>query len=151
MATLLLAATTLFSCKKDDGGGNTPGPSGNLNSVEQKIVGSWKVESKTYVYTDPNGAVTRTDQLDACEKDDTYTFKSDKTYTVNGGSTPCSYTMSYDMPFSWYVQAADSTFAFTHGPGLQTYPRVEQVDGTTLIISANISSASKTTYVYKKK
>jgi len=152
MAMLLLTATTIFSCKKDDGGGNTPGPAGNLNSIEQKIVGSWRVESKTTVHTNTNGTVTRTDQLDACEKDDTYTFKSDKTYTVNGGSMSCSYAMSYDQPFSWYVQAADSTFAFTHGPGLQTYPRIDQVDNTTLTISAQIGSSSTVdVYVYKRK
>ncbi len=150
IAAVTLAATTLFSCKKDDGGS---GPSGsNLNSVEQKIVGSWRVESKTTVHTNANGTVTRTEYLDDCEKDDTYTFKSDLTYTVNGGATPCGFAMSYDQPFRWYVEAQDSTFAFSHGGGWATYPRVDQVDNTTLTISSRIGTATTLdVYVYKRK
>jgi len=77
-------ASLLFSCKKDkDGNG------GGSKITKQNISGTYKLVSMMYKQgTDP--AMNLMDYMDACEKDDKTTLKTDGSYIVEDAGTKCN-------------------------------------------------------------
>lgn len=142
LAATLATTLFMFSCKKDDNGSiNGNGNQTGIAGMKKQIVGTWKIESKSRLETDINGKVTTTDILNACEKDDTYTF-TENFYSANGGSVACSYPMSYNTQFQWTLYN-DSTFQFNYGPGFSTNPRMDFVNATTMQLSARSVGISR--------
>lgn len=152
--TLRIAALAAFitminatACKKSDDNG---GSNSNLSATAQKVIGTWGIESKKLVYTNPDGSQGAVyDHMNDCEKDDTYTFKADKTYTVTDGSQSCSVSGGYGS-YAWRLPD-DSSLDMAHGPALQGISGIEQLDNTTLKLWATIQPNGRKTFIFKRK
>jgi hypothetical protein len=134
------AALLLSGCSKDKSSTTDPDPSANLNSIEKLIVGSWEYVSST---------ADTTNYLRPCDIDNTLTFKSDKTYTVDEGSNVCPGNQGGSM--SWSVVAHDSTFDFSDNPPTSQFMcKISQIDNQTMTTKVSSINGTATT-VYKRK
>lgn len=77
-------ATLVSSCKKDDDN-NSNNPSGGSSATKTEMITakSWKVTGLTV------GGQDFYSQMDACDKDDLHTFKTDNTYIYDEGASKC--------------------------------------------------------------
>lgn len=106
----LFASTLLFSCKKADSTDNNK-PADNLNSLEKKLVGRWQFIKSVDSTTNADGTTKSVvETTEDCERDDIYTFRSDKKYTIDFGNKSCS---PYEEVFEtvWSIRT-DSNFNF---------------------------------------
>lgn len=141
--TALVAVITLHACKKSDS--KTDNPSGSsLSALETKVVGKWQLVSSVDSNTAFNPAVI-TDATRDCEKDDIYTFSSDKTYTVDDGINTCIYPMSGGI---WKVDV-DSLFqvdiVHTLSPA---YPVLIAIDEQKMMLRSRYYSGPTSGSVY---
>lgn len=92
LITLFLAvsmALAISSCKKDDDNNSTPANNNNSGGgstptkTEMLTAKKWKVVGLTV------GGQDFYAQMDACDKDDTYEYKTDGTYIEDEGATKC--------------------------------------------------------------
>ena len=104
--TLLVCSLSMIvmaACSKDnDDDPNPVDPSSSLNAIEKKLIGNWAVDgiyrAKPKSTTDTTS--TYTDIMEACEKDNVYTFKASRKYSLNEGSNICTYNQNASDP-SW--------------------------------------------------
>ena len=78
---MLAASMLAVSCKKDDNNNNNNGP--QMTKKEMLTAKSWKATGMTI------GGSDFWPLVDACERDDLYTFKTDGTYIEDEGATKC--------------------------------------------------------------
>ena len=89
--TLLFIIASLISvsaCKKDEDNNSTP----QKTKSELLSAKPWKITALTVSPAINAGGTMITDiyaQMQACDKDDIYSFKSDKTYMQEEGATKC--------------------------------------------------------------
>lgn len=115
----ILAFASLFvfclSCKKSND--NSTPPKSKTVLLTQS---SWKVQS-VGIDADNNGTVDQdvTSSLSACQLDNTYSFKSDSTGTMDEGATKCSSTDPQTTSFTWGFRNNETvltgTFSFSQG------------------------------------
>ncbi len=86
ICTVVLLIT---GCKKD------------LTLIEVMQSGQWKVTGQTYNGTDSFSSI------EACEKDNIFTFKSDNSYLVDEGATKCKSTDPQTNDEGTYTVSAD--------------------------------------------
>ena len=92
-STLILACSLLFgACKKNNDKDNTPT---QKTKTELISTGTWKFSTATVNSISVAGA------LQSCQKDNTLTFTSTGTGTVDEGATKCSSGDAQTSPFTW--------------------------------------------------
>jgi Lipocalin-like domain len=84
--TALVVSTMIFSCKKDPV--TPPEPDCSINMTN--LSGAYKLTALTYKRNATATPVNYLDFMDACEKDDIVTLKSDGTYQYNDAGTVCT-------------------------------------------------------------
>jgi hypothetical protein len=148
-ALIILSVAVIAGCKKDD----------NKNSSTSKTqlltTGNWKLTSD---YLDPgydvNGDGIADHEMinfyDACEKDNTLTFKSDGTVTIDEGPTKCNPTDPQSQSTTWKFVNNESQLDV--GPvGSDNVVDLVQLSTTVLKIKETYTSQGVTyteTYTY---
>ncbi|GAB2812347.1 lipocalin-like domain-containing protein [Ferruginibacter profundus] len=94
--TALVCSTMLFACKKDPVTPPEPDCSINLTNLS----GAYKLTALQYKRSATATPVNYLDYMDACEKDDIVTLKSDGTYHYNDAGTVCTPNGSNDGTWS---------------------------------------------------
>lgn len=160
---LAIAVLTLVACSKKNEATNPVNnqPASNLNDMEKMLVGNWIVESK-YRRTPASTTDTTStylDLMDPCEKDNVFTFRADKRYTLDEGTDTCyfnryQYANNHPAEWDWEINA-DSNFVFGHGPSFQAGPGIDEISEHRLVISTTIVGLfpphSTEVHVYRKK
>lgn len=126
ICTVILLIT---GCKKD------------LTLIEVMQSGKWKVTAQTY-----NGKDTFND-MEACEKDNLTTFKSDNTYLVDEGATKCDSKDPQTQEEGGYTVSADEKIVTLKTKGVISFSvdlnvvsyedeqlQLELVDGTDKLV-----------------
>ena len=94
---LAIFSFVFFSCKKDDS--SSPGTTNNTTILAQQ---SWKFNNAGL---DPNkdGTIDQdvSSQVPACLKDNSVTFSTDGSGTVDEGATKCNTSDPQTLPFTW--------------------------------------------------
>jgi hypothetical protein len=93
----ILFALAFTSCKKD------------ATFTETLIGNTWKLTASTFD-EDGTGPIAAVSDLDDCDKDNTYVFKTDKTATINLGAIKCDPTDPATETASWALTADEKTF-----------------------------------------
>lgn len=140
---LAVATSLVCSCKKSD---NKENPSGNqLSALETKVVGKWQLVSSIDSSTSPAKV---TDVTQECEKDDVYTFSSDKSYTINDGANECT---APKVGGSWKV-GTDSLFkAELMNCLCSAYPVLVYISDTKMVLrNRNTSLSNYTINTFRK-
>ena len=116
----ILAFTFLFvsavSSNKSDTVNNTPEKSTILLLTQS----SWKLQS-VGIDADKNGVaeMDATSSIQPCTLDNTYTFKTDSTGTMDEAALKCTDTDPQSKPFTWFFKdnqaVLSGTFSFTNG------------------------------------
>src|ERR1700733_1928767 len=89
---------TAASCKKSDSNPATPPKTKTILLTQA----SWKVQSVSQdTNNDGTGDVDVTSALKACQLDNSYTFKTDSTGTMDEATTKCVDTDPQTKPFTW--------------------------------------------------
>jgi hypothetical protein len=124
---LIISLATFSSCKKDK---DEP-----VAISLQSLAGSYKLTAWTYKY----GTMPEEDMmqlLDACEKDDVITLKTDKTYTSADVGVICTppgdYTSDWDVPSATKIIVDGEEWA------------IDSYDGKVLKISQSDTSGGVT-------
>ncbi|THU37287.1 hypothetical protein FAM09_20290 [Niastella caeni] len=99
---LLSIGFIIFSCNKDDD------DKGNDEKAKIQLITSatWKYDTAA-IDADKNGTPDQplpAGTIENCEKDNTVTFKSDSTGTVNEGATKCSPGDPQTTSFKWWFK-----------------------------------------------
>lgn len=81
LLVLVAAMVAISSCKKDEDNSSTP--SNNASKKELLTAKKWKATGLTL------GGTDFWSQIDACEKDNINTFKTDGVYIQDEGATKC--------------------------------------------------------------
>ena len=99
-STIILACSLLFgACKKNhDKDNNTPAKT----KTELISTGTWKFSTATV-----NG-FNVSSQLQACQKDNTMTFTSTGTGTVDEGASKCNSGDPQTSPFTWNFASSET-------------------------------------------
>jgi hypothetical protein len=113
MCILLLAA-----CSKDKtktpGASQNPQQQNNLTDDEKWLVGSWKIDYYVDTLYDKSGQVLYdVNAPSACRADDIYTFKADKTYSIDQGKDTCDKFIDFG-PWEWSISYGGLNYK--HGP-----------------------------------
>ncbi len=120
--------TTLFvSCKKDD---DNDGPKSNTEKI---TLSPWKFDNlKIDMDGDGTGETNGDDQVEACDKDNLYTFQSNGTGTLDAGAQKCDQE----------PQTTNFTWTFKENETIIHFPTaiVEGVDGDVTLVSLTESS-----------
>ncbi|MGC4037359.1 MAG: lipocalin family protein [Chitinophagaceae bacterium] len=96
-------ACVFFACKKDSTNNNTSG-----KTKTQLITSStWRFDNAKLAGVDVSGA------FDDCEKDNTVTFVSNGTGTVDEGATKCDAADPQTVPFDWTFENNESSIHTT--------------------------------------
>jgi hypothetical protein len=95
LTALVCSSAILFSCKKDP---VTPAPDCSINQTN--LSGAYKLTAITYQRNATAPVVNYFDFMDACEKDDIITLKSNGTYQYNDAGTVCDPNGSNDGTWS---------------------------------------------------
>ncbi|MGH2648007.1 MAG: lipocalin family protein [Ginsengibacter sp.] len=91
---ITIGAFALSSCKKNK--------DKNCSFTDANLVGNYKVATVKYKISASSPETDYTDQyLDACEKDDITTFKSDHTYTYTDAGVSCN--PNEDSSGTWLI------------------------------------------------
>lgn len=155
-----LSLIVMAACSKDNDDDTNPvNPSSNLNAIEKKLIGNWAVDgiyrAKPKSTTDTTS--TYTDIIEACEKDNVYTFKASRKYSLNEGSNICTYNQNASGP-SWEAEwkvGVDSNFTFADASYGQFNSRIVELTDTKLVTSVTIPSTfppySSEVHVFKRK
>ncbi|OQP47088.1 hypothetical protein A4H97_06120 [Niastella yeongjuensis] len=102
---LLSIGTIFYACSKDDD------KKSDENNTKMQLITSatWKYD--TAAIADDNGkpvSALPPGSIDACQKDNTITFKSDSTGTLNEGALMCSGS-SQNTSFKWWFKDNGNT------------------------------------------
>lgn len=97
---LLSIGFIIFGCKKDD--------DNNSGDEKMKLITSatWKYDT-IGIDGDKNGTIDQAlppGFIDNCDKDNTITFKSDSTGTLNEGATKCNSSDPQTTSFKWWFK-----------------------------------------------
>lgn len=101
--SIMVAATLLSSCKKDD---KTPAPSSGSETFKTIADKKWQLSAYTYNYmgTDIDGYAVFPD----CQKDNIWIMKSDKTNQSDEGPTKCKASdPQTTVAGSWELRSSD--------------------------------------------
>jgi Lipocalin-like domain len=94
----LLFALIFTSCKD----------SGPATLTETLAANPWKITASNYDEDGP-GPIVSVNNLDDCEKDNTFVFKSDKTVTINAGAIKCNPSDAATESATWVLSADEKT------------------------------------------
>jgi hypothetical protein len=120
------------SCKKSDSNPATPPPKTKTILLTQA---SWKVQSVSQdANNDGTGDVDVTSAIKACQLDNTYSFKTDSTGTMDEAATKCADADPQTKPFTWGFKNNETiltgTFSFTDGDA-----KIVSMNDTNLIVA----------------
>jgi hypothetical protein len=124
---LILVSISLSNCGKDDD--NTPTPT----KTELLTTASWKFSAATVNGADASGF------LQACQKDNIYTFVAAGTGTLDEGLSKCNGADPQTTPFNWNFASNEtilhiSTVLFSGGSNDLT---LVSLSSTQLVVSQN--------------
>jgi len=124
---LILVSISLSNCGKDDD--KTPTPT----KTELLTTASWKFSTATLNGSDASGF------LQACQKDNIYTFAVANTGTIDEGGSKCNGSDPQTNPFTWSFLSNEtilhiSTVLFTGGSNDFT---LVSLSSTQLVVSQN--------------
>lgn len=101
---LLLTCAFIFACKKDSTNNNNTSGKTNTELISSA---TWKFDNAKIGTTDISGF------FNACEKDNTVTFVSNGTGTVDEGATKCNAADSQTTPFNWNFENNETSIHTT--------------------------------------
>ena len=130
IACLLLLSAVLVSCKK----------SSVKTKTELLTQGTWKFKSATV------GGSDWSSNIQACQKDNVYTFVSNGTGSADEGPAKCNTGDPQTIPFTWNFQSAEtilfiSTTLFTGGSSTFNLVLISE---TELVVSQGITGPGPT-------
>jgi len=138
---LLSIGFIIFSCNKDDNNGN--------DDVKAKTTlltsATWKYDTAA-IDVDKNGTPDQAlpaGYIENCEKDNTITFKSDSTGTLNEGATKCNSTDPQTTSFKWWFKDNGATL-YSPDPifgGLSGDAKVSELTSTKLRVLKEVTVA----------
>jgi hypothetical protein len=97
-ATIAIIFLCMTSCKKD----KTPDAPAPKTKTDLITTGTWKFSSATISGIDASG------YLQACQKDNVYTFVAAGTGSIDEGATKCSGTDPQSSAFTWNFASSES-------------------------------------------
>jgi len=103
----LLTGVVLYSCQKDD---DKKDNNSNQEKIQLITSATWKYD--TAVIADNSGnplTALPPGIIQTCDKDNTITFKSDSTGTLNEGTTKCNSADPQTTSFKWWFKDNGST------------------------------------------
>jgi hypothetical protein len=120
---LTLSLPLFFSCGKDE----TP----PKTKTQLQTQGSWKFSSAT-----ANGA-DASNYLQACQKDNIYTFQAALTGSVDEGTSKCNASDPQTVPFTWNFASSETVLhvSTTLFQGTSNYMTIEALTETQLIVT----------------
>ncbi len=130
LTAIFVALSFLYSsCDKN----STAPPKTKTELLTQ---GSWTFKSATVNGSDASA------MIQACQKDNIYTFAAAGTGNVNEGATKCNASDPDNIPFTWNFQSSETVLAvptiFFNG-GNTTF-QLESLTETSLVVSQGFSS-----------
>lgn len=134
LVLIMTGALVLFasSCKKEK------------TTTELLQAGAWKMTAGVAT----NGATTvdfYTTTMQACEKDDLYTFKTDNSLSVSEGASKCNSTDPDTYTYGTYSVVGDS-LSLNDGTSTTSF-KIVSIDASQLKLS-NTSGTTVTNYTY---
>jgi len=142
--SLCLILFTIISCQKTISDFGNTGAANNIEHTVANISGTYGLKALTWTYL--GTTINVYDSLDACEKDDLYTFNSNLTFTAKDAGIVCA--PPGDVSTTWALRN-DSIFL----NGATNGAKIKSFDGTTLIMTGTPLSDpgvyAVTTYVRK--
>lgn len=145
---LLSIGFIILSCNKDDDDDNTN------NDVKAKVQlitsATWKYDTAA-IDVDKNGTpdqVLPPGAIASCEKDNTITFKSDSTGTLNEGATKCDPSDPQTTSFKWWFKD-NGAVLYSPDPifgGLSGDAKVIELTGTKMRVTKEITFAPYGTF-----
>lgn len=151
-----MAVTCLFSCSKKESNKTSDPPidGKELSALEKKVVGKWQFVSSIDSNTVFNPARI-TDAMVECEKNDVYTFTTDKTFTIDEGATICGYPVGGG---AWRISTTqidnidvNSFEASIVSGGGYSYPVLTFIDDTRMVLRSRDNSGKVyTVNTYRK-
>lgn len=142
LAFTLLLFISAASCKKSGSGTDTPAKTKTILLTQA----SWKIQS-VGIDADKNGVAETdvTSQVQACQLDNIYTFKTDGSGTIDEAALKCNSTDPQTKPFSWIFKNSETvlngSFGFTNGD-----VPIISLNDTNLVVSYDDNLGTPTTY-----
>jgi hypothetical protein len=136
----VLFALAFTSCKKD------------ATFTETLTSDTWLISSSTYD-EDGTGPIAVVDALEACDKDDTFVFKSDNTLTISAGAIKCDPTDDATQTATWTLSADEKTITLipTAFPIALVYTIVSFSDSEIKLSTADLFGGTGIAYETWKK
>ena len=134
LSVLVLTFLFITGCEKDD----DPAPA--KTKTELLAQGNWKFSSATVGGSDVSAF------LQACQKDNTLTFVSAGTGTIDEGATKCDAGDPQTSPFTWSFQNNETVLfisATLFAGGSSTFNLVTLTE-TQLVVSQNVDVSGST-------
>ncbi|GGB13992.1 hypothetical protein GCM10011511_42180 [Puia dinghuensis] len=129
----MLVICIAISCSKNNGNGNN---NNNADSALIKtnliVLSAWKYDTSGL---DTNNSFTITQGGDTtvvppCERDDSWTFASNNTGTVNTGTKHCTVGEAQTSSFTWSLSTDTKTLKASFNPVLQSGVTILKLDST---------------------
>ena len=136
---LLIAAA---SCKKSDDNSTTPPKSKTILLTQA----SWKIQS-VGIDADKNGTADSdvTSSVPACQVDNTFTFKTDGSGTMDEAALKCAPADPQTKPFTWTFKSTETilsgTFSFTSGDAT-----IVSMNDTSMVVTYDDNLGTPITY-----
>ena len=138
LSALLLVVAALSACKKEP----APATSSRTDLLTAK---NWR---KT-AWTIASGNAAPVDvyaQLPACERDDFFQFRADKSFVLDAGATRCNATDPQTRPGTWSFNGDQSVLTLADASGnAPTANDVVELSATTLHLRTSRTSGTTTT------
>lgn len=119
IGTLVMISACLVSCSTEDTTDCPPDFAGALGANEEKLVGKWVlsaiVADEAVDITDDDAENPSTDlfaQYTACERDASYTFNSNRSYTYAQGQNGADCTNKAALAGTWQLSSNTLSFVF---------------------------------------
>lgn len=135
---LMVAATMLFSCNKDED------PTANL-SKEELIAGT---TSKAWNLTKTEIVGLGSDSPEACSADDTHTFSRDGAYSFDEGGSKCEEADPQTTSGSWRLNEDKTEFIRGEG-GIELTSKIISLNNSTMVLETNFLFLIRETYSKK--
>lgn len=148
LSFLLIGSVMLNSCQKKSDDDTTPSP-----AKTELIVGTWVMSAMTI---DPPIDFLGTPisdlyaLMDACEKDNEYTMKKDKTYVFASGAVKCDPNEpDIQDEGTWSINADNTVLTTKSSSGDTDQVNIKSLSSSTAVFTfTELDSASNITYTY---
>lgn len=128
-------STVLTSCKKEETASSTT--SSSATKTDHLAGKSWVLKSAKIAPTFTQAGITIDDlykTMDACDKDNTMTFKTDKTFVTDEGATKCDPKAPQTETGTWALIDSETKIQTVQGKKTTTLNLIS-VSNTSLVVT----------------